>query len=139
AERGRDVLDVRDRVVAELLGVDPPGVPELESPSVLVARDLAPADTAGLDPAKVLALVTEEGGPTSHTAILARALGIPAVVAVRGLLALDAKALLVDGDTGVVEGADPTAPVLVATKTGPAKWDGAGQTMDGHRVKVLGN
>jgi len=139
AERVRDIEDVRDRVVAELLGVEPPGVPDLPSPSVLVARDLAPADTAGLNPERVLALVTEEGGPTSHTAILARALGIPAVVAVRGLLALDAKALLVDGDTGVVEGADPTAPVLAATKTGPAKWDGAGQTMDGHRVKVLGN
>ncbi|HKS48818.1 MAG TPA: phosphoenolpyruvate--protein phosphotransferase [Amycolatopsis sp.] len=139
AERVRDIEDVRDRVVAELLGVAPPGVPDLPSPSVLLARDLAPADTAGLDPGKVLALATEEGGPTSHTAILARALGIPAVVAVRGLLTLDAKALLVDGDTGVVEKADVDAPVLVAVKTGPAEWDGVGKTSDGHRVKVLAN
>ncbi|GAB2979422.1 phosphoenolpyruvate--protein phosphotransferase [Amycolatopsis acidiphila] len=139
AERVRDVEDVRDRVVAELLGVEPPGVPELSSPSVLVARDLAPADTAGLDPAKVLALATEEGGPTSHTAILARALGIPAVVAVRGLLALDATALLVDGDTGVVEVADAGASVLTAVASGPVEWDGTGTTSDGHRVKVLGN
>ncbi|NKQ53265.1 phosphoenolpyruvate--protein phosphotransferase [Amycolatopsis sp. K13G38] len=139
AERVRDIEDVRDRVVAELLGVEPPGVPELSTPSVLAARDLAPADTAGLDPGRVLALVTEEGGPTSHTAILARSLGIPAVVAVRGLLASDAKALLVDGDTGEVEAVDPAAPVLTAVASGPADWDGAGTTSDGHRVKVLGN
>lgn len=139
AERARDVLDVRDRLIAELLGIAPPGVPDLDSPSVLVARDLAPADTAGLDPDKVLALVTEEGGPTSHTAILARALGIPAVVAVRGVLALDAQALAVDGDTGVVEVADPDAEVVTAAKTGAIEWDGTGVTSDGHRVKVLGN
>ncbi|TVT56759.1 phosphoenolpyruvate--protein phosphotransferase [Amycolatopsis rhizosphaerae] len=139
AERVRDIEDVRDRVVAELLGVEPPGVPELTSPSVLVARDLAPADTAGLDRERVLALVTEEGGPTSHTAILARALGIPAVVAVRGLLVTDAKALLVDGDTGQVEVVDPDAPVFTAVVAGPAEWNGVGTTSDGHRVKVLGN
>lgn len=139
AERVRDIEDVRDRVVAELLGVEPPGVPELSSPSVLAARDLAPADTAGLDRDLVLALATEEGGPTSHTAILARALGIPAVVAVRGLLDLEAEALLVDGDAGVVEVADPAAGVLVATKAGPGAWDGIGKTSDGHRIKVLAN
>jgi phosphotransferase system enzyme I (PtsI) len=139
AERVRDIEDVRDRVIAELLGTAPPGVPDLPSPSVLVARDLAPADTAGLDAGRVLALVTEEGGPTSHTAILARSLGIPAVVGVRGLLAVDADALLVDGDTGVVEVADPGAPVLAASKTGPVEWDGSGRTADGHPVKVLGN
>lgn len=139
AERVRDIEDVRDRVVAELLGVRPPGVPDLPSPSVLVARDLAPADTAALNPDRVLALVTEEGGPTSHTAILARALGIPAVVAVRGLLAFDAEALLVDGDTGAVQAAELSAPVPAATRTGPAEWDGVGKTSDGHHVKVLGN
>ncbi|MDQ0382461.1 phosphoenolpyruvate--protein phosphotransferase [Amycolatopsis thermophila] len=139
AERVRDIQDVRDRIVAELLGVEPPGVPEVSSPSVLVARDLAPADTAGLDPDKVLALVTEQGGPTSHTAILARALGIPAVVAVRGVLELDAEALLVDGDSGIVEPADPRAPVLVAGRPASADWNGVGATADGHRVKILGN
>ncbi|CAL9662717.1 Phosphoenolpyruvate-protein phosphotransferase [Actinosynnema sp. ALI-1.44] len=137
AERARDVQDVRDRLVAELLGVAPPGVPELTSPSVLVARDLAPADTAGLDPAKVLALVTEEGGPTSHTAILARSLGIPAVVACRGVLASDAAALLVDGDTGVVQPSDGT--VRAAHVAGKVEWNGVGVLRDGHRVKVLGN
>ncbi|KOX35182.1 phosphoenolpyruvate-protein phosphotransferase [Saccharothrix sp. NRRL B-16348] len=137
AERARDVRDVRDRLVAELLGVAAPGVPSLASPSVLVARDLAPADTAGLDPAKVLALVTEEGGPTSHTAILARSLGIPAVVACRGVLDLDVPALLVDGDTGVVQASDGT--VRAAHVAGRAEWNGVGVLRDGYRVKVLGN
>lgn len=139
AERVRDVEDVRDRIVAELLGLTPPGVPDLGVPSVLVARDLAPADTAGLDPAKVLALVTAEGGPTSHTAILARSLGIPAVVAVRGVLDLDAAALLVDGDTGTVEVAGAAESVFAAEHGGPAEWNGTGETADGQRVKVLGN
>ncbi|MET9632230.1 phosphoenolpyruvate--protein phosphotransferase [Lentzea sp. NPDC006480] len=137
AERARDVQDVRDRVVAELLGLPAPGVPDLASPSVLVARDLAPADTAGLDPSKVLALVTEEGGPTSHTAILARSLGIPAVVACRGVLALDVPALEVDGDTGHVRESDGK---VRASGTGKkATWNGVGVLKDGHRVKVLGN
>ncbi|NEE02747.1 phosphoenolpyruvate--protein phosphotransferase [Phytoactinopolyspora halotolerans] len=82
AERVTDLRDVRDRVVAHLLGAPQPGVPELHRPSVLVAHDLAPADTVGLSPATVLAIVTEAGGPTSHTAILAAQLGIPAVVGV---------------------------------------------------------
>ncbi|SDH54784.1 phosphotransferase system, enzyme I, PtsI [Lentzea fradiae] len=137
AERARDVQDVRDRVVAELLGLAAPGVPDLASPSVLVARDLAPADTAGLDPSKVLALVTEEGGPTSHTAILARSLGIPAVVACRGILAFEGTALDVDGDTGQVRESD--GKVRAAGGGKKAVWNGVGVLKDGHRVKVLGN
>ncbi|MFD9702757.1 phosphoenolpyruvate--protein phosphotransferase [Lentzea sp. NPDC059081] len=137
AERARDVQDVRDRVVAELLGLPAPGVPDLASPSVLVARDLAPADTAGLDPSKVLALVTEEGGPTSHTAILARSLGIPAVVACRGILAFEATSLDVDGDTGQVRESD--GKVRTAGTGKKVTWNGVGVLKDGHRVKVLGN
>ncbi|CAM2776003.1 phosphoenolpyruvate--protein phosphotransferase [Saccharomonospora xinjiangensis] len=139
AERVRDIHDVRDRIIAELLGIEPPGVPTLERPSVLVARDLAPADTAALDPGKVLALVTEEGGPTSHTAILARSLRIPAVVAVRGALAMEAEAVAVDGVTGEVKAVDRDAPVVSATESARAEWDGVGSTSDGRRVKVLAN
>ena len=72
AERVADVADIRNRLVAELLGREAPGVPVRTEPFVLVARDLAPADTALLDPAICLAIVTLEGGPTSHTAILSR-------------------------------------------------------------------
>jgi phosphotransferase system enzyme I (PtsI) len=137
AERARDVADVRDRIVAALLGVAPPGVPDLTSPSVLVARDLAPADTAGLDPDLVLALVTAEGGPTSHTAILARALGIPAVVACAGVLELDSPGLAVDGSAGTVTPSDGT--VRAPARTSRATWDGVGRLADGHRVKLLAN
>lgn len=138
AERVTDIIDIRNRLVAELLGLAPPGVPDLAGPSILVAKDLAPADTAGLDPSKVLALVTEEGGPTSHTAILARALGIPAVVACRGILGAELTGLVVDGDTGEVEltGSVRVRAATTATKT---EWNGVGSTADGYRVKVLAN
>ncbi|HWC80181.1 MAG TPA: putative PEP-binding protein [Pseudonocardiaceae bacterium] len=139
AERVRDIADVRDRLIAELSGAPAPGVPHLSGPSVLVARDLAPADTAGLDPTLVLALVTEEGGPTSHTAILARALGIPAVVACPGLLDTQADGLEVDGDTGEVTALTGKIEIHAADAAGAAEWDGAGRTADGHRVKVLAN
>jgi phosphotransferase system enzyme I (PtsI) len=139
AERVGDIQDVARRIVAELTGVAPPGVPALTAPSILVARDLAPADTAGLDPALVLAFVTEEGGPTSHTAILARAMRIPAVVACQGILDAAADGLVVHGDTGEVELVTGDVPTQAATVTGPADWNGVGTTADGHRVKVLAN
>src|SRR5258708_833197 len=64
-------------------------------------EDLAPADTSSIDPSIVLGLVTERGGPTSHTAILARALGIPAIVCCRGVLAVpDGTLVLLDGGSG---------------------------------------
>ena len=62
-----------------------PGIPTSDSPFILIAEDLAPADTATLDPEKVLALLTAGGGPQSHTAIIARSLGLPAVVAAAGV------------------------------------------------------
>jgi phosphotransferase system enzyme I (PtsI) len=139
AERVRDIEDVAGRLIAELSGVAPPGVPALTGPSVLIARDLAPADTAGLDPATVLAFVTEEGGPTSHTAILARALRIPAVVACRGILAESPDGLAVDGDTGEVRLLSGKIDVVAAVDTGPAAWNGVGTTSDGYRVKVMAN
>jgi phosphoenolpyruvate-protein phosphotransferase (PTS system enzyme I) len=145
AERAADLDDIRARAVAHLLGLPMPGVPTPGEPFVLVADDLAPADTAQLDPASVRALVTERGGPTSHTAILAKALGIPAVVACRGALGLaDRSTVSVDGTTGAVtvvpaedvaaiqRGADEERRLLAAA-TGP------GRTSDGHRVKLLLN
>ena len=101
AGRVADLDDVRNRIVARLLGVPMPGVPDSDEPYVLIARDLAPADTALLDPALVLGFVTEEGGPTSHSAILARALGVPAIVALPGAGELAEGTLIaVDGSTG---------------------------------------
>ncbi|MET0735283.1 MAG: phosphoenolpyruvate--protein phosphotransferase [Microbacterium sp.] len=98
-ERAADLDDVAQRVIARLRGVPAPGVPDPGHPFVLVAKDLAPADTALLDLEKVLALITTEGGPTSHTAILAREKSIVAIVG-----AVDAKSL-VDGETVIVDAA----------------------------------
>ena len=80
AERAADLHDVGQRVIADLMGAPAPGLPVSETPFVLVAEDLSPADTAALDMSKTLAIVTSQGGPTSHTAILARARGIVAVI-----------------------------------------------------------
>lgn len=142
AERADDVRDVRERIVAALTGQQPPGVPDLEQPFVLVAADLAPADTATLDPARVLAIVTSGGGPTSHTAILARSLGIPAVVAVRGALDLvDGEVVLVDGREGTVERAPSAEAVARAQSRSRVEriFDGRGRTADGVRVQLLAN
>ncbi|MDQ4037627.1 MAG: phosphoenolpyruvate--protein phosphotransferase [Actinomycetota bacterium] len=141
AERVRDVQDVRDRVVAALTGRPAPGIPVRDEPFVLVARDLAPADTAALNPADVLALVTEQGGPTSHTAILARALGLPAVVAVAGATDLaDGTWVLVDGAQGTIV-IDPTAQErsTAARSQTPAALQAPGATSDGHRVGLYAN
>ncbi len=145
AERARDVRDVRDRIVAILLGLPAPGVPDPGHPFVLVADDLAPADTAQLDPERVLAVVTRGGGPTSHTAILARALGVPAVVAVEDALDLrDGETVLVDGGQGTVE-RDPSPADVEAVvaargaRRSRRRFDGTGRTADGRRVELLAN
>nr|WP_055506681.1 phosphoenolpyruvate--protein phosphotransferase [Nonomuraea pusilla] len=139
-ERAADLNDIRDRVIAILTGQQMPGVPRVpDEPYVVVATDLAPADTAVLSKRHVAAFVTEEGGPTSHTAILARALGVPAVVACRGATGLTpGLRVVVDGTSGEVrlesEGAAPvTAGVVYGTPHGP------GRTRDGHPVPLLAN
>ena len=104
-QRGRaaDVQDVGQRVLSHLLGVLRPRL-ELDQPSILLAKDLTPSDTAQLDPAEVLGICTELGGATSHSAILARALGIPAVVGLNVPLgeAPNGRTIALDGSTGQV-------------------------------------
>ncbi len=146
AERVTDLRDVRDRTIARLLGGNEPGVPQLDQPSVLVAYDLAPAETATLTPQTVLGILTEAGGPTSHTAILAAQLGIPAVVQVPGATAIPAGTLLaLDGGVGEVI-IDPTeaerdqlAERSARRAAALASSTGAGATADGHRVALLAN
>ncbi|MBA8816699.1 phosphotransferase system enzyme I (PtsI) [Microbacterium halimionae] len=102
-ERAADLDDVAQRVIARLQGVAAPGVPEPGHPFILVAKDLAPADTALLDLSQVLALVTTEGGPTSHTAILAREKSIVAIVGAAGAKDLvEGETVIVDAAAGVV-------------------------------------
>jgi phosphotransferase system enzyme I (PtsI) len=146
AERVTDLLDIERRMVARIVGEPEPGVPVPDQPSVLVAADLAPADTAGLDPAVVLALVTERGGPTSHTAIIARQLGIPCVVGTAGALQIKGGTrLLVDGVAGTVQ-LDPDAAEADRQVTADreeraalATWAGPGQTSDGQPIRILAN
>ncbi|QHK21058.1 phosphoenolpyruvate--protein phosphotransferase [Pseudarthrobacter psychrotolerans] len=145
AERATDVLDVRARIVAELRGVPAPGIPSASTPFILVAEDLAPADTATLDPEKVLALVTAGGGPQSHTAIIARSLGLPAVVAAAGVDELaDGTEVYVDGAAGSIS-VDPDDSQRAAAEAWAtnasllALFDGNGTTADGHLVPLLAN
>ncbi|MBN9605793.1 MAG: phosphoenolpyruvate--protein phosphotransferase [Actinomycetales bacterium] len=112
AERSADLGDVAQRIIARLRGVPAPGVPTSDEPFILVATDLAPADTALLDLDVVLGLVTSEGGPTSHTAILARARAIPAIVGVAGALELrDGQRVVLDAAAGTVT-VDPDQQTL---------------------------
>lgn len=146
AERTTDLKDIRDRVIAEVLGKPEPGVPTPEVPSILLADDLAPADTAGLDPSLVIGLVTELGGPTSHTAIISRQLGIPCIVAVSGLHGVEVgEMLLVDGEAGTITtGVDAAeAEALVAADNERREaikgWRGPAKLADGTPVDVLAN
>jgi len=146
AERVTDLDDLRDRAIASALGVAMPGIPDPGVPFILVARDLAPADTAGLDPQRVLAIVTERGGPTSHMAILARSLGIPAVVKCPDAMGIaDGTTVTVDGATGeVAVGVDEAA--VESTREAEARRrealassSGIGRTFDGYPIKLLAN
>ncbi|HZK05910.1 MAG TPA: phosphoenolpyruvate--protein phosphotransferase [Actinomycetaceae bacterium] len=146
AERITDLKDIRDRVLAELMGQAEPGVPSPDSPIVLLAEDLAPADTALLDPSLVTALVTELGGPTSHTAIIARQLGIPCVVGVADLERVEeGTAIVVDGAAGTVVTGVPAndAQRLVAgdadRRAAIAAWRGPAALASGEPVQLLAN
>jgi phosphotransferase system enzyme I (PtsI) len=146
AERVGDLEDVRDRTVARLLGQPLPGIPERDVPFILVADDLAPADTVTLTPERVLALVTIKGGPTSHTAILARSLGLPAIVACPAAASLaEGDLVAVDGGTGQIQvGITPeevadTNRAEQLRRAARAASRGPGRTADGHPVGLLVN
>lgn len=104
-ERAADVEDVGRRVFRALRNApDLSDLLESDRPFVLIAEDLAPSDTVGLSAETVVGLLTEKGGPTSHTAILARSLGIPAVSGLGNVLeiAAEGETVCLDGDTGTV-------------------------------------
>jgi phosphotransferase system enzyme I (PtsI) len=146
AERATDLADVSQRIRAQLRGVPAPGVPTSEQPFILVARDLAPADTALLDLTRVLGLVTSDGGPTSHTAILARQKSIVAVVGVSGALDLQegtvviadaaSGAVIADPDPSAIEAARMRIAERAAAAAGPVT---PGALADGKAVPLLAN
>ena len=103
-QRATDMRDIKVRMQRTLMGLQSVDVSALPAGTILVAKDLTPSMTAGINPANVTGIVTELGGRTSHSAILARALEIPAVVAVNGLLdeVKDGDTVVLDGSTGEV-------------------------------------
>ena len=103
-QRATDMRDIKTRMQKILMGVKSVDISSLPEGSVIVARDLTPSMTAGIDPERVVGIVTELGGKTSHSAILARALEIPAVVAVEDFLSsvADGQDIVLDGSKGIV-------------------------------------
>jgi multiphosphoryl transfer protein len=149
AERAADLRDIGRRVLAQLCGVQDAAEPE--QPYVLVMAEVGPSDVARLDPARVAGIVTAQGGATAHSAIVARALGIPAVVgAGAAVLLLDnGTPLLLDGQRGRVA-VDPPADELqraLAERDARERrlqiaWANRHEpalTRDGHAVEVFAN
>ena len=103
-QRATDMRDIKTRMQRTLMGIQSVDISKLAEGSIIVAKDLTPSMTAGINPANVTGIVTELGGRTSHSAILARALEIPAVVAVTGFMdsVKDGDAIVLDGSTGEV-------------------------------------
>ncbi|MEB3181740.1 MAG: phosphoenolpyruvate--protein phosphotransferase [Nostocaceae cyanobacterium] len=149
-ERVADVVDVGQRVLRLLVGTTAEAL-NFSQPTILVTHDLSPSQTAQLDPSKVLGICTTVGSATSHTAILARTLGIPAVVGVSEeiLLLSDGTLLGLDGETGTVW-IEPTADTIALLQAKQQTWQAAVQqarsqapqlpmTCDGQRVTVMAN
>ena len=149
-ERGADIKDIGDRLMRNMLGMNPRGLSHISGEVILVAQDLAPSDTASLDKNVVKGIVTAAGGPTSHAAIMARTLEIPAVMGVGDI------ENFVDGDKAVVLGTDG----IVEMNPSDADWDEytnqaaafqeelkrlresanlEATTTDGHHVELFGN
>ena len=101
-QRATDMRDIKTRLQKSVLGLEDVDLSELEADSILIAKDLTPSMTAGLDPEKVTGIITQFGGTTSHSAILARALEIPAILSVAEILdkVSDKDLICMDGESG---------------------------------------
>ncbi len=151
AARADDVRDVTHQIAAELMDHGAAGLEALEEPSVILARSLAPSDTARISKGMALGFVTAEGSKTSHVSIIARSMGIPAVVGVGSALeeAYDAETVAVDGGEGyAVADPDPDTLAEFERKQEAAAAERAAleqfkhveaRTRDGRRVEVSAN
>ena len=149
-ERGADIKDIGDRLMRNMLGMNPRGLSHISGQVILVAHDLAPSDTASLDKNVVKGIVTAAGGPTSHAAIMARTLEIPAVMGVGDIESF------VDGARSVVLGTDGVA-LMNPSDAELADYSAQAEafqdelkrlkdsanleavTVDGHHVDLFGN
>lgn len=150
--RVNDIYDIEKRIIRNLLHDKITGISRLKEPVIIVSQDLTPTETATLDKAKIKGFTTDKGGRTSHTAIIARAMGIPAIVALNNIT-LDIASgdlLIVDGNSGIViinpdketikkysiigkNFAFYEKKLLSETKNLPTK------TKDGHEIKLYAN
>ncbi|MBN3884297.1 MAG: phosphoenolpyruvate--protein phosphotransferase [Nostoc sp. JL34] len=149
-ERVDDVVDVGQRVLRLLAGNAPANL-YLEKPAILVATDLTPSDTARLDPTKVLGICTTSGSATSHSAIIARTLGIPAVLGVDAqvLHLVDGTLMALDGESGRAW-VEPESHILDLLAAKQEAWQTAQQearatahqpaiTRDGRQISIFAN
>jgi phosphoenolpyruvate-protein phosphotransferase len=151
AARSADLHDVGYRVLRLLVGSEEPRYRLPDHPVIILAEDLSPSDTASLDKGKVLGFCTAIGGPTAHSAIIARALSLPAVVSAgeNVLEIADGTMVIVDGGTGLISIAPDEATInhaqqaqaqLVAQRDAAEKSAAEPAiTQDGHRVEIVAN
>ncbi|TFG48511.1 MAG: phosphoenolpyruvate--protein phosphotransferase, partial [Anaerolineales bacterium] len=149
--RALDIRDVSSRCLRNLMGLNDSPAAGLKTPSIIVAQDLTPSDTVLLEKGFVLGFCTAEGGSTSHTAILARGLGIPAVVGagVDVQKIKNGETLVIDGDKGdIVINPDQKAirgfssrqeKFLKIQKEAEANTHQPAVTTDGHQVEIVAN
>ena len=150
--RADDVRDVTRQIAAQLMGRKGEGLQDLETPSVIVARSLAPSDTARIPKGMALGFVTAEGSGTSHVSIMARSMGIPAVVGVGPVAlesALEARTIAVDGGEGVaILDPDPATVVELEAEQGAVAEERAAferyryveaRTREGRAIEVSAN
>jgi phosphotransferase system enzyme I (PtsI) len=149
--RAADIQDVGNRLLRNLMGIEIMDISNLDHDVILVAKDLAPSDTATMDKVHVKGFATDVGSRTSHTAIMARSLEIPAVLGLQDITetAKNGETLIVDGITGSVI-VDPTEEELKTYQQKKEKYDAYmaelaklkdqdAVTTDGHKVKVVAN
>lgn len=150
-QRATDIHDIKTRVLKVLLNIEDVDISQVGANTVLVARDLTPSMTAGINPANVVGILTEVGGKTSHSAILARALEIPAVLSIEGIVSIleNGKHVILNGTTGQVIVEPSTEEVAkyeleraayLEQKKALGKFIGQPTiTADGNHVELVGN
>ncbi|MFQ5441780.1 MAG: phosphoenolpyruvate--protein phosphotransferase [Thermodesulfobacteriota bacterium] len=150
-ERSYDFEHIVNRILFNLTGSRHESITEIKDPSIVIAHDLAPSDTAQMVKGTILGFLTDLGGKTSHTAIIARALEIPAVVGLENITGRveNGDAVIVDGTTGTVI-INPSEKVVDVYRKRKERYDDYGRTLfhyrdlpcettDGHRIKLMGN
>jgi phosphotransferase system enzyme I (PtsI) len=150
-QKANDIIDLERRVLGHLMGEEKSRLAQLDAPAVVVAHELTPSQAAAMDRSKVIAIVTDLGGRTGHTSIVARALGLPSVVGCQrcSTEVEDGDEMIVDGNEGVVI-LRPDARTLEeyrrkqerSQRSRAAMRELSGLeavTKDGHRIQLMGN